>query len=447
MKQFKFTSESFHRVIALCDLPDLIIRVCEKDFFINQSILPVIFPILEKYYSKSEYLFTISINNDNQSNSLFKSVTPESLIESCSIFVSFQENGIISNTPTLHLPSLLLFSMKIFSSTFLSSIIRFSSLINQSTTLTLSFEEFNVSLNSFPLLKNENQFSFKACSKVYKCSPISASIFSKRAFNILKNENQFCLEIECPEHIRRSRVEKEFENVFKVIYGFPLSLKKKNIESLLSIYSELENSTIFNLCTEFCKSNNIGNIERVLIILENSEILSENFDISSIVSQTSEEFEKNSFETLSNIHPSGISKILQSPKLKLKSEESLFEFLLKCFEKWKDQSISLFECLYFEYLKEQNLSKFFEKISKFHLPPSLVESLSFIFQSENRFVHSNRHSSQANLNSIHSLTEIRRQCENLKNDFFFSKESSNKTISQQQLQFLLYNNQLNISKM
>jgi hypothetical protein len=59
----------------------------------------------------------------------------------------------------------------------------------------------------------------------------------------------------------------------------------------------------------------------------------------------------------------------------------------------------------------------------------VIESLSFVFKAETRFVHKNRHSSQTVLNSIHSLTEIRLQFEKLSNQYSVlkSSESNNET--------------------
>jgi hypothetical protein len=277
-------------VIALCDLPNVVIRVCIKDFFINQSILSFISSKFYEYFSKSEEPFNISIEADDESNSLFDGVTPESLIESCSIFISLIEDGTLPLKSTIHISSLILFSQKIFCFDFLSSIIQFSSSSDQSNPSSFLFQLSNFLFKSLSNFEGDNEFSFKACSKIYKCSSISASILSKKAFNIQKNDNQFCLEIECPEQIERSKFENEFENVFEIIYGFPLSLNKENIEIVLLISSQLENSMMFNYCIEFLKKTYLSNIETNLIILQNSELLSEKFDIDSIVSKISEDF-------------------------------------------------------------------------------------------------------------------------------------------------------------
>jgi hypothetical protein len=48
MKAVRLTSGAFGRVIALWDLPNAAIRVCDKDFHINQAILPFISTELEQ---------------------------------------------------------------------------------------------------------------------------------------------------------------------------------------------------------------------------------------------------------------------------------------------------------------------------------------------------------------------------------------------------------------
>jgi hypothetical protein len=141
------TSESFQRVIGLYDLPNVVIRICDKDFFINQTILHFISPELNNYFSKYDDPFTVAATEEDQSNSLFESDTCESLVESCSIFISFLGNGtfLIDSILYLHIPSLILFSKKIFYQTFLSLIIEFSISSNKSTpsSFPISFDLLN----------------------------------------------------------------------------------------------------------------------------------------------------------------------------------------------------------------------------------------------------------------------------------------------------------------
>jgi hypothetical protein len=428
MNLIRLASESFQRIISLCDLPNVTIRVCEKDFFINQSLLPFISTELQKYFEdfdEFETPFTISIDDDDKSNPLFESVTSESLIESCSIFISMFENRPfpLQSPSSLHIPSLIIFSKKIFCPNFLSSIIDFSNSQNQQNSPSL----FDYSSSTFcfnfetNIYDRDDEFSFKVCSKIYKCSSISASILSTKAFKLLKFENEFSLEIECPFHIQRRRFEEVFEKIFKLLYGFPLSIEKENIEILLPISSQIENSILLNSIIEFIESvdlsnlnsNSDSNIEALLLILEFSDFISEKIDLHSIIAKLSENFENISFDSLSNIPPSGILKILRSDDLKVENEDSLFEFLFKYSKKWNSFSFPLFSNIYFEYLKESNLSNFFELVSKieFEFPYSIFESLSFIFKSEPRKVHKNRFSSSISTSNLNSISFFHSQIE------------------------------------
>jgi hypothetical protein len=102
----------------------------------------------------------------------------------------------------------------------------------------------------------------------------------------------------------------------------------------------------------------------------------------------------------------------------LQSEDSLFDFFLHYFDVWSERSLSLFENIYFEYLSQSNLEKFFTIFSPFEIPPSVIQSLSFVFNSKSRIVHENRHSSKSNINSLSllslSLIQMQNKIENLR---------------------------------
>jgi hypothetical protein len=431
MKTVGLTSESFRRVVALCDAPNVAIRVCEKDFYINQSILPFISTELETHFLHSRNPFIVSLNEEDCMNSLFESVTDSSLIESCSIFISIIENG--TNEKPIHIPSLILFAKKIFCNDFLSSIIQFSSSQNTSKSTSLTFELSNFVLNSFSKVEEE-EFSFKVCSKVYKCSNVAAAILSKKAFDVLTNENHRCIEVECPERIEQSMFEKTFESVFKILFGFSISVSNENLEMLLSISSQIENSFIFNSVIEFIESKDISNLETILMILRYSELILEHFDVDIIISKVSANFSNLSFDSLSTIPPFALSKILKSKNLRLESEDSLFDFLLKYFSVWNESSLSLFENIYFEYLSDNNLETFFKAFSelKYQFPPSIIQSLSFLLKSEDRSVHKTRHSSKQILNSFASVNQAKNENDSLTNEVANVREENNHLIHQTQ---------------
>jgi hypothetical protein len=166
-----------------------------------------------------------------------------------------------------------------------------------------------------------------------------------------------------------------------------------------------------NFVVEFLRSNGISNVETIFVILQCSEFISVQFDVDSIVSKIAETFETLPFDSLSDIPPFAISKILKNSKLRLQSEDSLFDFLRKYFAVWDECSFSLFENVCFEYLSQNNLQAFFELFSHFEIPHSVLQSLSFVFGSGSRFVPKSRHSSKSTINSIHLLSVSLRQPE------------------------------------
>jgi hypothetical protein len=424
MKPVRLTSESFGRVITLCDAPNVVIRVCGRDFHINQPILPFISTELEKHFATSSEYFIVSLNDGDLFNSLFEGVTPTLLIESCSVFVSLIHNGSYPSNAksenSIQIPSLLLFAKKIFSTDLLSSIIRLCSSPNESS---LTFERSNCVWNLFSK-HNVEEFSFKVCSKMYNCSPFAAAILSKKAFHALKNENHFSIEVQCPNHIQRSKFEGTIESVFKLLFGFPLSVSNENFEVLFSISSQIGNSVILNSIAEFLQSNDSSKNETMLTILRCSEFISEHFKVDSIVSKIAQNFETLSFGSLSKIPPFGISEILKNEHFQIQSEDSLFDFLLKYFDVLGERSLSLIENVHFEYLNRNNLKAFFELFSHFEIPPSVIQFLSFIFKFTNRFVHPNRDPSQSISTSIHylSLSQIQNEIET------FQKQRNNQQL-------------------
>jgi hypothetical protein len=271
------------------------------------------------------------------------------------------------------------------------------------------------------------------CSKVYKCSSISASIFSKKAFEILRNEGTLSLEIICPEGINESTFEDEFENVFKIVYGFPFCVTRDNFGSVLSISTQLDNSTILEECFEYLKTFDFENVESLLWILNFAEFVPQ---IPVNVSMISTNFETTKFDLFLDLAPSAMSKILKCDALRIESEDSLLEFLLEYWKRWNSESIPLFENVYLEYLNESSLTKFtnfysqLEPSYQLQLSSSMRESFLFILSSKPRSIPKHRHSSRTEYNSIPSLFNCRSQIKSLENIISTLKDDFNLIVSQ-----------------
>jgi hypothetical protein len=270
-----------------------------------------------------------------------------------------------------------------------------------------------------------------------------------KAFCGLQNEYNLSLEVQCPEHIEQTTFEDVFENVFKVVYGFPLCITKENFESVLSICSQLDNSVIFEECFEYLNTFNFDNIETILWILQFSEFFP---SLSVNVSKISSNFETIKSHLLTKISPSAMSTILKYDGLTIESENSLFEFLFEYSKKWSHKSLSLFENVCFEYLSEVNLEKFIELHSQyepyfqFQFRSSLFESFLFLLKSKPRSLPKHRylsHSASASAsapvsNTIPLLFECRRQNQRLQSKIT-KLQSANSTLSAAKINLLNQN--------
>jgi hypothetical protein len=80
MNTTQLLQETLRTVVALYDLPDVAIRVCGKDFYIIQAILPLIWGQFEQYLAKTDTPFIVSLTDDDHLHSFFENVTPLSML-------------------------------------------------------------------------------------------------------------------------------------------------------------------------------------------------------------------------------------------------------------------------------------------------------------------------------------------------------------------------------
>jgi hypothetical protein len=97
--------------------------------------------------------------------------------------------------------------------------------------------------------------------------------------------------------------------------------------------------------------------------------------------------------------------ILKSEFLQVEREDAHFDFLKECFDIFRASSFHLFENVYFEYLKIENINEFISKYSFSLFDSSVFDSLSFVLKSSKRPLPPNRYLSKSILesNNIFSL--------------------------------------------
>jgi hypothetical protein len=173
---------------------DATIRVCGTDFSVSKCLLPFISQHLVEHFKRSNDAFVVSFDQaTDASDSFFENVTTESLIESCSIFLKFFEEFEHQQISKSQLPSLILFSRKIFCNDLLNSL---SHICSQNETDSHSDSDCCwIDFEPSNLFLGDNEFVFEIEHRIYKCSDFSASILSSKALKFLIEDNHHLLKI------------------------------------------------------------------------------------------------------------------------------------------------------------------------------------------------------------------------------------------------------------
>jgi hypothetical protein len=424
METFRLTLKSLERVLELLsddECEEATIRVCEKDFHIKECFLPFISNILDDYFSYTIDPFIVSFNKEIEGTDFFfNNVTSESLIESCSIFLNFFEtfqSQIISQSI---IPSLILFSRKIFCNDFLHLLSPLLSQTSKSNSAQLEIE-FQPSL----FFIGENDFCFEVDDKPFKCSELSASILSPKALRLLKNENHHSLKIAIPQNLSSEKFLKEFEIYFKLLFGQELTITLENVFIFLSISSQTESTELYRKCIQYLQKVENPSLKIILRFFKHFNFIVNEIEMNQLTKTIASQFSSISKKKLLKIHPIGLSHILKSEFLQIESEDALFDFLNEYFTIFGAYSFHLFENVYFEYLKIENINEFISKYSFSHFDSSVFDSLSFVLKSAKRPLPPNRYLSKSILEP-NNLFSLKSEIDSLKQQLSESASQLNK---------------------
>lgn len=176
------------------------------------------------------------------------------------------------------------------------------------------------------------------------------------------------------ENISNIEDEQEFDNIFvkdilslitKLTKGEHIELKDEYIPKLQLISILLENEELFQKLNEFSSTNNIDDCIHRLELFEYFQEISKTsaFDYSTLIDQISSQFYSIDQTKLKHLPRSTLLRIISSDKLKLESEDSLYDFIESIFEDKSDMTIyDFYESIELNALSE---SKFREFVSKF----------------------------------------------------------------------------------
>ena len=208
----------------------------------------------------------------------------------------------------------------------------------------------NAGIKNILNLQLENDFYFIIQDQTYPCTKIQASFISPNISQILMSDplcESFEIEINDPNHL--------FQNIMKILKGDSISVTASNYDFLLLIAAKFGNKemeedlslmsfsenhvTFHNAIRRFISKSNLG----ICADTEASYIASHFY-----------KFDPSDLELLSDQH---LNAILRKDCLKIEDESWLFNFLLK------RSNVSLLSYIYFEYLPEDDISKFIQVVS------------------------------------------------------------------------------------
>jgi hypothetical protein len=174
----------------------------------------------------------------------------------------------------------------------------------------------------------------------------------------LNNDNYHSLKILIPQNISKEIFTNEFENYFKILFGKCLKITIENVFIFISISSQIENFQLLTKCIEFLQKIENPSIESILNIFEYFDIIFGKLEMNSFLKTIVSQLSSISKSNLLKISSLCLSPILKNEFLIIESEDSLFEFLNEYFCIFGRSGFYLFENIYFEYLKIENIEKF-----------------------------------------------------------------------------------------
>jgi hypothetical protein len=214
-------------------------------------------------------------------------------------------------------------------------------------------EHFKVSLSSkgltnIPRLESRNDFDFIVGENHYLCPWYVAAFLSPkicRNCSIDPTQTEFFVETADPNH--------QFFEILSLGRGETIDFTTSTLSFFISIAREFENGELlFSLNDQLDRELNLSNV--IPRLIERSEFKIPNCEEIEFIASHFHEF---SFSSLSKVRLNEISAIVSHPSLKMRSEDSLYEFIISRMK--EDFSFfSLFEFVRFEYLSSTAISDF-----------------------------------------------------------------------------------------
>ena len=257
----------------------------------------------------------------------------------------------------------------------------------------MSKKEFKISAKG---LKNiifnssvgDDDFIFIIGNQEVRTKKFFADFISPRISRIHQTDptiDSFCINDYVSEQ-QRSQISEIFpiEIIHKfetMMVGDPIEVDSATSQKLLSISIILDNPEIYEGMGEIYplefNDERIDNIIQYLQLFENTDNTFSIFNGSKFYDSISSNFYRIDESKLLQLPKTVIHSIISNEHLRVKSEDSLFDFINKLFENENDANdrISFYEKIYIKNLSENKLSQFLDSITSSEITSNLWENL------------------------------------------------------------------------
>jgi TPR repeat protein len=367
--KMKLNLESFRRVEIPAGDDYFEFNICGRPFTLAKSKILLVSPILIEYVFWTEKPFEVSISESDKSNSIFKGINENSVIESFEIIESIL-NGFLPSISESHFESLLFLSSKLYFFELLRSLNHFK----ESHFKIFDFEPFVYSVGCFDI---DFTFSFQIGFETFNCSTFSAFLLSQKSRRLYNDENVSEIILNIPSKFDISEFLKYFCDFFNILFGNAIEITEESFNIFFEISKQLQNDQLFESILTFLSSHKFVTLSEKLEILSQCdiEINNQNHSFENLFDEIAEKFDSIAFEALVNIFPNSISQILKSSQLNVESEDAKFEFIFEYIENQKERSTFLYDTIDFSKLSKSNIEMFLNSSQFSFLNETILTSI------------------------------------------------------------------------
>ena len=204
---------------------------------------------------------------------------------------------------------------------------------------------------------HDRDFEFLVDGTSYRVNSVLAEFLSPKVCKMRRSDatvSSYELHIRDEHHV--------FEQIIRIGMGESFALPSDNLECLMNIARNLENTELTNLLVSLVEQRELT-VDSVVDVFLQKQVLG-------LDTEKESQFIANNFyqftaSGLLKLDLDTVSHILSLDSLQLSSEDTLYHVITNLMSAWGNRAVCLFEFVRFEYLSESCIVEFVELSQKF----------------------------------------------------------------------------------